>query len=206
MDVKGLTPEERAALKAALDEAEQPDPMDQMAETMNGLCEKVEELGEELMKLKALVLDDLVGGIKEAFDSNVRTERMGDFKGKYGAELDPLAEPFKKTFGADLHEKAFDYMDSLRGEEGYTDEVGDTRLKEVIAQIKEKLGLNEPEPAVAEVTATEVPAPEPAAEVGEAEEEPEADAQQAWDEIAQMKKRDDARAAQREKKPVRKGA
>jgi hypothetical protein len=35
----------------------------------------------------------------------------------------------------------------------------------------------------------------------------EEDAQKAWDEIAQMKKRDDAKSAEREKnRPVRKGA
>ena len=200
--LSSLTPEERAALKAALDQAEEKDPVEQLAEVVEYLCGENKALKEELDRLKGLVMDDLIGGIKEAYDGNVRSERMNDFKGKYGSMLDPLSEPFKRTFGADLHEKAFDYMDGMRGEEGYTDEVGDSRLKEVIEQIKEKLGLNSP--VVAEVTEEVKPA-EPAAD-GEAEEEPEEDAQKAWDEIAQMKKRDDARSAQREKKPVRKGA
>jgi len=200
MDVMGLTPEERAALRAALDEAEKPDPQDELAELVEYLCDEVKSLQEELAKVKGLVIDDLVGGIKEAYESNVRSERMNDFKGKYGAMLDPLAEPFEKTFGANLQDKAFDYMDSLRGEDGYTDEVGDSKLKEVIEQIKEKLGLNEPAP----VAAVETVAVKPAEE-GEAEEEPD-DAQMAFDEIEAMKKRDDARAAAREKSRARKGA
>lgn len=196
MDVMSLTPEERAALKAALDEAEKPDPMDELAELVEYLCNEVKALH--------LVMEDLIGGIKEAYEGNVRTERMGEFKGKYGSMLDPLAEPFQKTFGADLHDKAFDYMDQLRGEEGYTDEVGDSKLKEVIQQIKEKLGLNEPAPVAAVVTEEVKPAEEPAAEKGEAEEEPEKDAQDAWNEIEAMKKRDDARSAQREERHARK--
>lgn len=201
MDVMGLTPEERATLRAALDEAEKPDPQDEISELVEYLCDEVKALQEEVAKLKGLVLDDLVGGIKEAYESNVRSERMNDFKGKYGSMLDPLAEPFEKTFGANLHDKAFDYMDKLRGEEGYTDEVGDSKLKEVIEQIKEKLGLNAPAPVAAVETVEVKPAEE-----GEAEEEPEDDAQKAFDEIEAMKKRDDARAAAREKSRARKGA
>jgi len=210
MDAKALTPEERAALRAALDDADKPDPVEQLSDVVTYLCDELKALQEAHAALKALVMDDLIGGIKEAYDGNVRTERMGEFKGKYGAALDPLADKFKTTFGADLHEKAFDYMDGLRGEEGYTDEVGDSKLQEVIAQIKEKLGLNEPapaEPAAAVVTEEVKPAEPPAAEEGEAEEEPEEDAQKAWDEIAEMKKRDDFKSTRREKnKPVRKGA
>jgi hypothetical protein len=205
--IASLTPEERAALKAALDQAEQPDPMDKMAEIVEYLCDELKSTKEELANLKALVMDDLIGGIKEAFEGNVRTERMGEFKGKYGSMLDPLAEPFKRTFGADLHEKAFDFLDGMRGEEGYNDEMGDTKLKEVIQQIKEKLGIAD-EPVVAEVTTAEVPAEKSEEAEGEAEEEPvDDDTQKAWDEIAAMKDRDDSRDARFEKRTARrKGA
>ena len=198
--LSSLTPEERAALKAALDKAEEPDPMDQMAELFQFHADEIKSLREELANLKALVTDEIVGGIREAYDGRVREERMGEFKGKYGSMLDPLAEPFKKTFGADLHDKAFDYMDSLRSEEGFTDEVGDSKLKEVIAQIKEKLGISD-----APVAAVEEVKVEPEAKAEEAE-EPEEDAQKAWNEIEAMKKRDEARAAARDKKPLKKGA
>jgi hypothetical protein len=201
MDVMSLTPEERAALRAALDQAEEKDPVEQLAEVVEYLCKELDAVKKAHDALKGLVMEDLIGGIKEAYEGNVRSERMNDFKGKYGSMLDPLAEPFKKTFNADLHDKAFDYMDQLRGEEGYTDEVGDSKLKEVIQQIKEKLGLNESAPVAAVVTEEVKPAEE-----GKAEEEPEDDAQKAWDEIAQMKSRDDAREAARDKSRARKGA
>ena len=202
--VSSLTSEERAALKAALDQAEEKDPVEQLAEVVEYLCGENKALKEELDRLKGLVMDDLIGGIKEAYDGNVRSERMNDFKGKYGSMLDPLSEPFKRTFDADLHDKAFDFMDSLRGEEGYSDEVGDSRLKEVIQQIKDKLGIADA-PAAAEVTVETVPAPEAKAdESTEEEEPPEEDAQKAWDEIAAMKKKDDARDSKYENREARK--
>jgi hypothetical protein len=209
MGIESLTPEERAALKEALDKAEE-DPQSQLAELCEYLCDEIKAVRTELSAvkeaheaLKGLVMDDMIGGLKEAYESNVRSERMEGFKGKYGSMLDPLAEPFKRTFGADLHDKAFDYMDSLRGEEGWSDEMEEPKLKEVIQQIKEKLGIAD-EP-VAEVAVEAAPAPE--AE-GEAEEEPiEDDAQKAFDEIEAMKKRDDAKDERYEQRHARrKGA
>ena len=199
--IASLTPEERQALKEALDKAETSDPVDEVCELVEYLCDEVNTIKEQMASLQKLVTDDIVGGIKEAYESNEKSGRMDAFKGKYGTDLDSLAEPFKKTFGQDLHESAFNYIDGKRGEEGFD---GDGEMQSIIQQIKEKLRLGEPAAAVAEVK-EEAPAA-PAAE-GEAEEEPEADAQKAWDEIAQMKKRDDAKAAQKEKnKPIRKGA
>jgi hypothetical protein len=210
--IASLTPEERAALKEALDAAEK-DPMSEMAELCEYLCDEIKAVRTELAAvkeaheaLKGLVMEDLIGGLKEAYEGNVRGERMADFKGKYGSMLDPLAEPFKRTFGADLHDKAFDFMDGMRGDEGYSDEVGDSRLKEVIQQIKDKLGISDA-PAVSEVTTVEAaPAPEASAEAPAEEEEeaPEEDAQKAWDEIAAMKKKDDARDSKYENREARK--
>lgn len=199
--LSSLSAEERAALKAALDEPEC-DPVEQLAEVVQFQCDEIKALKEEVANLKALVMDDLIGGIKEAYDGNVRTERMGEFKGKYASMLDPLAEPFKRTFGADLHEKAFDYADELRGEEGFSEDNLGAKLQEVVDQIKERLGMKEePAPVVEEVTAEA----EKPAEEGKAEEEPyEEDAQKAWDEISAMKSRDDKRDARFENRQARK--
>jgi hypothetical protein len=187
-----LTPEERAALKAALDAEPEKDPVEQLADAVKFLCEEVDSIKQAHDALKALVMEDLIGGIKEAYEGNVRTEEMTGFKGKYGAQLDPLAERFKGAYGKDLHEHAFDYMKGVQGEDGYTDEIGGSKIAEIVAQIKEKLGIKD-EPAA--VVAEAKPA-EPAAE-GEADEEPEADAQAAYNEIEQMKKRDEKHEARR---------
>jgi hypothetical protein len=199
--LSSLSAEERAALKAALDE-----PVCDPIETLTGIVESqagdIKALKEEIGNLKALVMDDLIGGIKEAYDGTVRTERMGEFKGKFGSMLDPLAEPFKRTFNADLHEKAFDYADELRGEEGFTEDNLGQKLQEVVDQIKERLGIKEEQsPVIAEVAAEA----EKPAEEGKAEEEPyEEDAQKAWDEISAMKSRDDKRDARFENRQARK--
>jgi hypothetical protein len=205
--LSSLSPEERAELMSALEAANKPDPVCELTKVVDALKSDLSAAREEIGNLKALVMDDLIGGIKAAYDGNVRTERMGEFKSKFGSMLDPLAEPFKRTFSADLHEKAFDYADELRGEEGFSEDNLGAKLQEVVDQIKERLGMKE-EPA-AEVVAEVAPEAEKPAEApaGEAEEEPEEDAQMAWDEIAAMKKKDDAKSAQRDKnKPVRKGA
>jgi hypothetical protein len=185
-----LTPEERAALKAALDTPE--DPMAKIASAVEMLNAEVSAVKEAHEALKCLVMDDLIGGIKEAYEGNERSGRMEAFKGKYGATLDPLAEGFKKTFDSDLHEKAFDYADSLRGEEGFSDEVLDGKIKEIVAQIKERLGIkDEPAAIVAEVK-EEKPAE------GKAEEEPD-EMKSMYDEIDRMKRRDASRAEARKK-------
>jgi len=185
-----LTPEERAALKAALDEPE--DPIGKLSSVIKMLSDEVSAMKESHEALKCLVMDDLIGGIKEAYDGNERSGRMEAFKGKYGATLDPLAEGFKKTFDSDLHEKAFDYADSLRGEEGFSDEVLDGKIKEVVAQIKERLGIKD-EPAVVAEVKEEKPA-----DTGKAEEEPD-EMKSMYDEIDRMKRRDASRSEARKK-------
>jgi hypothetical protein len=197
-----LSPEERAALKAALDQADQPDPVEKLSALVSSLSDDLKSVREELANLKTLVTDELIGGIKGAFDETVRAERMGDFKGKYGSMLDPLAETFQRTYKKDLHEHAFNFIDGMRGEEGYTDELGGERLKAAIEELKAALGM--PPDAIAEVKAEAVPAPEAK---GEAEEEPvDDDTQTAWDEIAAMKDREPRDMRNRNKPAQKKGA
>jgi hypothetical protein len=181
MDISSLTPEERAALKAALDE-EQADPFKEICEVIQKLADGLDMCFANIASLRKLVEDDMIGSIRSLYDENVHADKMNEFKGKYGSMLDPLAESFKKTYDGDLHEQAFKFMDKMRREEGYTDEVGEGRLKEVLQTIKEKLGLNEPVVA-AEVTKVEEPAPEPE---GEGEDE----MSSLDDEIARMKNRE----------------
>jgi hypothetical protein len=196
--LQSLTPEERAALKAALDTPE--DPMAKLASAVQMLSEELSAVKEAHEALKCLVMDDLIGGIKEAYDGNERLGRMEAFKGKYGATLDPLAEPFKKTFARDLHDDAFKYYDGLSGEDGFSDEVGDGKIKEIVAQIKERLGIkDEPSAIVAEVKE------EKPADTGKAEEEPD-EMQSMYDEIDKMKRRDASRAEARKAEPARKRA
>lgn len=183
--LSALSPEERAALLAALQEEPEKDPVEQCLEAIEYLCEELDAVKKAHDALKALVMDDMIGGIREAVEANQRAEDLAGFKGKYGAMLDPFAEKFKGKYeGKDIHEYAFDGMNKLRGQEGY---LGDEpQMSGFVEFLKKELA----DPAaVAEV--------KPAEAEGEADEEPEADAQAAYDEIEAMKRRDDKRDARR---------
>jgi hypothetical protein len=171
-----LSEPERAELMAAL----QPkaDPIDQIVKAIEYLCDKVDALDEKVNAVADVVEKEIIGGIKEVYDSNVRADGMSAFRGKYGGILGPLADGFEKLWGGDIHEKAFDFLGSLDGDE----EAKDAKLKEIVASIKDKLGIKD-EPAAVAVKVekeAEPSAPEPKKEPDEME--------SMDDEIARMKK------------------
>jgi hypothetical protein len=191
-----LSPEERAALKAALEESES-NPMDDLAEAVKYLCGEIDSV-KEMVKtqtdahdaLKKLVMEELIGGLAEAYNSNKEAEEFEGFKGKHGGMFEPFAEKFKSTYGVDLLDRAFKHLRELQGEEGYSDEVGSSELEKIVNQIKERLGFEEPVAAV-EAVKVEKPAE------GEADEEPDDDTRAAWNEIEAMKRRDDYKEARK---------
>lgn len=177
--LSSLSPEERAALMAALQAEPEKDPVEQLTETVQFLCGELDAVKKAHDALKALVMDDMIGGIKEAFEANQRMESMNGFKGKYGSMLDPFAGKFKDLYGKDLHEHTFDTFGS--DEEGL-----DEKIANLVEELKAKIGLPPETPAV--VTAG------PAED--SADEEPD-DVKAAYNEIEKMKRRDDAREARR---------
>lgn len=192
--LSSLTPDERAALKAALEESES-NPMDELAEAVKYLCTEIDSV-KDMVKtqtdahdaLKKLVMEELIGGLAEAYNSNKEAEEFEGFKGKHGGMFEPFAEKFKSTYGIDLLDRAFKHLRELQGEEGYSDEVGSSELEKIVNQIKERLGFEEP-------AAVEVAVEKPAE--GEADEEPDDDTRAAWNEIEAMKKRDDYKEARK---------
>ena len=196
MDIASLTPEERAALKAALDQ-EPEDPIGDIVGVLQTLANGLDACRADLVSLRKLVEDDMIGSIRSLYDENVRADKMSAFKGKYGSMLDPLAEPFKKVYGGDLHEQAFNYLDKMSGDEGYTDEIGDGSLKGILQTIKEKLGLSDP-------AAVAVPADTKVEETKEDTGDDELSSMD--DEIARMKKREDKKTPKSDVPPARRRA
>ena len=179
--LSSLSPEERAALLAALQQEPEPDPVEQLTSAVQYLCGELDAVKKAHDALKALVMDDMIGGIKEAFESNQRAEQMNGFKGKYGSALDPFAGKFKDLYGKDLHEHTFDTF----GSDG---EGLDEKIASLVEELKAKIGLPPETPAV--VTATAEPAED------SADEEPN-DVKAAYAEIEKQKRRDDSREARR---------
>jgi hypothetical protein len=192
--LSSLTPDERAALKAALEESES-NPMDELAEAVKYLCTEIDSV-KDMVKtqtdshdaLKKLVMEELIGGLAEAYNSNKEAEEFEGFKGKHGGMFEPFAEKFKSTYGVDLLDRAFKHLRELQGEEGFTDEIASSEFEKIVNQIKERLGFEEP-------AAVEVAVEKPAE--GEADEEPDDDTRAAWNEIEAMKRRDDYKEARK---------
>lgn len=182
MSLDTLSPEEFDALEKAISARKQgaDDPISTLASVVQSLMERLGRIEEDFYQ-------KVLGGIDGLYKENMRAEGMKGFGEKYGGMFSPHAEDFKRTYGSDLMEKAFDYLESLKGEEGYSDEVGDGKLKELVDQIKGR--LTKPEAVAVEVTKAGVK-PEAAAPAEEGEPD---DSQSVYDEIARMKKREAAR-------------
>ena len=185
MSLDTLSPEEIDALEKAIAGRKQgaDDPISTLASIVQSLMERLGRIEEDFYT-------KVLGGIDGLYKENMRAEDMKGFGEKYGGMFSPYADDFKRTYSGDLMEKAFDYLESLKGEEGYTDEVGDGKLKELVDQIKGR--LTKPEAVAVEVKAEGEPVklPEAAAPAEEGESD---DSESVYDEIARMKKRDGAR-------------
>jgi len=94
---------------------------------------------ERLAKLESTVMDEIIGGITKLYDENTRFENIGGLKTKYAELFGDAEGSFKDMYDADLWEKLQDLIDELKGDEAYTDEMGDSKIQEVAAQLKAKL-------------------------------------------------------------------
>jgi len=137
------------------------DAMDKMYDALNAHVDTIEKV----------VNDDLIGGLTKLYDDNDREMGIRDLQDKYGSEISPYDERIKKlnpefdTWGS-LHKS----LSELKGQDGYTDEMGDAHIKSLISGLGDRF----PEVAGAKpVAAVEVKKIEenPAEEKEEAEEE-----------------------------------
>lgn len=184
MSLDTLSPEEIDALEKAIAGRKQgaDDPISALTTVVQSITERLGRIEEDFYQ-------KVLGGIDGLYKENMRAEGMKGFGEKYGGMFSPHAEDFKRVYGSDLMEKAFDYLESLKGEEGYSDEVGDGKLKELVGQIKSRIG--KPDAVAVEVSKSEpVETPEAAAPAVEGEPD---DSASVYDEIARMKKREGSR-------------
>lgn len=163
MDISALSAEERQTLREALGQEEQ-DPVSSLAGVMELFAEKLEALEARQSKLESVVVDEIIGGISGLYNDNMRLEGIKGLKGKYADLFAPHEGAFKELYGGDVYEKLFDMLEELKGGEGFTDEIGDSKIKEIAGQLSAKLS---------KVKGAEAPAPEVAAvEVKSEEKEP----------------------------------
>jgi hypothetical protein len=168
VDISTMSPEEKQALLAQLQE-EPCDPVEELANALDILVTKVEELEGVVGVLKKTVDDDLIGGIKGLYDENVRASGISDLKGKYGG----LFEPYEKGLGelgvSDVYGELHDMLSRLKESPDYTDEMGDGKVREIAKMVGDKFSAISGKPVEVEKVEA-APVEEPKAE----EEDPQA--------------------------------
>lgn len=194
MTLDSLSPEELSALEEAIakrKEAQSSDPVAAIASVLEMLLENFEKLSEKVTRIETDFYQKVLGGIDGLYKENLRADGMKAFGEKHGSMFSPFADDFKRVFDKDLIPLVFDYLEELKGEPGFTDEVGGTKLKELADQIKSRIGPKEP-PAAVEVTKVEAAKPP---------EEPPADGfdSSMENEVAAMKRKEQARESAHEK-------
>jgi hypothetical protein len=197
MTLDSLSSEELTALEEAIAKrksAQSENPMAALASVCQMLLEKCEGLEKRLSQLETDFYQKVLGGIDGLYKENLRADGLKAFGDKHGPMFAPFADDFKRVFEKDLIPLVFDYLEELRGQDGYNDEMGDGKLKELAEQIRGRLAPKAPEAAV-EVTSVEAKPEEKPAEEGPGDGFP----PDMENEIAQMKRKDEARERSREK-------
>lgn len=142
MDLSMLSPEEKEILRAALNEqpSESHGDIDDDRAFLEPIVKALQLLTEKVEMLEKVVMDDIIGGVKSLYDENVRKTSIDELRGKYGSMFDPLEPAWKEmNEGGDLYEKLYEIVEKLRGEEGYTDEIGDEKIKDIAGKLGEKV-------------------------------------------------------------------
>jgi hypothetical protein len=144
------------------------DPIDAVAAIVNLLvskCEslegKVSALEERLETTEKMLFDELIGNIKKLYDDNMRSEGIKGLREKY-PDFGIYEEPLNKFYpGSDLYGSLHDMLSKLRGNEGYTDEVGDGEMKRILDELRKQFDfVKVPEPPKVEEVVAETPAEE----------------------------------------------
>jgi hypothetical protein len=147
MGLEALSTEEKAQLLKALQaEGEGADTCDcdSKFETVAGVLDtivaKIDAYEERIASLEKTLMEDMIGGIRKLYADNVRTEGLEGLKSKYGDLFNPHMDAFKEFYPSeDLWSRLYDSLESMKGQDGYSDEMGDKRVREIADQLGAKV-------------------------------------------------------------------
>jgi hypothetical protein len=151
MDLSPLSPEEIMELKNAIAQHEQTSShsdigddaefLKPIVEALELVASRLDALTESHGQLEKIVMDDIIGGVKGLYDTNMRTNGISELKGKYGSMFEPLAPAWKDLSGedSDLMEKLYDIVDELKHGEDYSDEKADSTIKDIHSKLLERV-------------------------------------------------------------------
>lgn len=174
MDLSTLDPKDIAELKEALSSYEPPeDPVKTLATIVDLLCQKLQEIEGTVAQHDDFINNGLIGGLQTLSAEQTKAQGISGLKGKYGSLFGaPETGAYLKDKIGDpdnIWELLYENLEQLKGQDGYTDEMGDKSVQEIAAEIGRRVAEITGKPAVVE--ATSEPAPE-AKEAPKAEEKP----------------------------------
>ncbi len=135
--------------------------IDPVVKVFEYVADRVQALCERVDKLEAIVYEEIIGGVTKLYKENLRGQTRGELESKYGELFGPMKEDLEAIDLGDIYEKLVDVLEELRGVEGYTEEMGDSRIREIHGQLKSKFdkikGVQPPKAIEVEVTTEEPP-------------------------------------------------
>ena len=129
-----------------------------LVQAVEMLLEKVESLENRVQSVEKSLYEELLGGIDSLYKKNVREESIGGLKAKYSADFEPHAETFGELYpGTDLYERLHDLMEEAKGQDGYSDDDFDGKVKGMFEEMGAKFGKLRGIPQKTEGEASEEP-------------------------------------------------
>ncbi|MFA5377264.1 MAG: hypothetical protein WC455_16055 [Dehalococcoidia bacterium] len=140
MGLEALSPEEKQTLYEALKAEMGGGDVCECDEKFQQVASLLEAFDGRIAILEDLINNKLIGGIRSLYEDNMRTTAISDLKGKYGSMFDPYMEPFNEMYpDQDLWAMLHDHLAKMKQEDGYTDEIGDMKIKEIADQLRGKV-------------------------------------------------------------------
>lgn len=132
------------------------------------LANKVESQQERIDDLEDLLCNQVIGGIKNLYHTNLRTAGIESLKGKYGSKIEPFGEALPSLGIKDWSSELYDKIQEMKGEvPDWDDDHETSTVESLIANVQDTIDkiakASGAKPVAASVTVaepTEAPADE----------------------------------------------
>lgn len=149
---EGSNPDEAADV--ASDAAQDRKMLEALVSALEIVIDEVENLRHCVDDLEHKVNDEIIGGVTNLYNENLRLDGIAGLKAKYGEQIGPFEGVFQALAddpNADIYSKLYDKLQELKSGEGYTEE----SEGKYVSDLLERLKAAAPKPAAVEVVQVE---------------------------------------------------